>query len=193
MRRRLAAHPRPADNLAMKVRRFMWNALAVWGAASAIAVLALVGVFAYGQIPKTDTATRNDVRFMLNWPGLGEDRLEGVVHSYVSNSGPLGDHFYAYAVRLRSLTEADLAAPVRNEPAGWIRGDRVDVLLRNAVEFAAVHGEAPWLPTAEQLLTAEYYVWVWRIEVRGNNRVAAADVMFARPSDRMMFYASFQV
>jgi hypothetical protein len=156
--------------------------------------LALSGLFAYGQIPKNDSARGGDVRFMLNWPGLGEDRLETVVHSHVSNSGPLGDHFDAYAIRLTSLMEADLSMPDRSERSAWVRGDRADALLRNTVAFVATaHQEAPWLPTLEQLLTAEYYVWVWRIDVRANNRVTAADIIVAHPSDRMMFYASFTI
>ena len=57
----LATRQHAADNQAMNVRRLLWNALAVWGAACADAILALVGVFANRQIPKTDTATRKDV------------------------------------------------------------------------------------------------------------------------------------
>jgi len=178
----------------MKLRTLLWNALAVWGLACAVVVIGLIGLFAYGQIPKNDSARGGDVRFMLNWPGLGEDRLETVVHSHVSNSGPLGDHFDAYAIRLTSLSEADLSMPDRNERSAWVRGDRADALLRNAVEFVATaHPEAPWLPTSEQLLTAQYYVWVWRVDLRANNRVTAADVIFAHPSDRMMLYASLRI
>jgi len=49
----------------------------------------------------------------------------------------------------------------------------------------------PWFPTAEELLSDKYYIWRWRVEV--GERVSAASLIFAPPSDHMMFYASLQV
>jgi hypothetical protein len=51
--------------------------------------------------------------------------------------------------------------------------------------------EVPWFPRSDELLTDKYYVWRWRLEL--NEGVSAAALIFARPSDRMIFYASLQV
>ena len=98
-----------------------------------------------------------------------------------------GDHFTAYAIRVTSLSESELASAPRR-----VRGDRVDELMTEAVRFVTEAGhEAPWFPTADELLTGNYYVWRWRVEVTGG--VSAATLIFARPSDRMIFYASLQI
>ncbi len=174
-----------------QLRRIVWNVLAMWGIASLLAVIAVAGFLAYSfasNKPRLDRATTRDVRFVLNWPGLGDDRIERVVHSYESTVHLNGDHFIAYEVRVTSLTVSELSS----EHGRWVRGDRMDALMKDAVQFVteAWH-EAPWLPSAAELSTDKYYVWRWRVEV--NERVSAAELIFARPADRTIFYASLQV
>jgi len=166
------------------------NILAVWGAVSLVVVLAAAAVAAYSFVnnkPRHDRAMNRDVRFVLNWPGLGEDRIERVVRSYESAVHFTGDHFTVYAIRVTSLSEAELSSAGR-----WVRGDRADALTREAVEFVTeARDEAPWLPATHELLSADYYIWRWRVEV--GERVSAAALIVARPSDRMIFYASLKV
>jgi hypothetical protein len=173
-----------------QLRSTVWNVLAVWGAVSLVVVVAL-GAFAVYSFatnrPRHNQASTRDVRFVLNWPGLGDDRIESVVQSYQSATHFSGDHFDAYAIRVTSLTESELTPERR-----WVRGDRTDELMRQAVRFVMEAGhEAPWLPSAEELLSDKYYIWRWRVEV--GDGVSAATLIFARPSDRMIFYASLQV
>jgi hypothetical protein len=173
-----------------RLRPAVRNVLAVWGVVSLVAVAAAAAFAAYSLVtnqPRRDRATNRDVRFVLNWPGLGDDRIERVVRSYESAVHFTGDHFTVYAIRVTSLSEAELSAERR-----WIRGDRADALMRAAVQFVTEAGhEAPWLPSAGELLTDKYYIWRWRVEV--GDGVSAASLIFARPSDRMIFYASLQV
>lgn len=64
--------------------------------------------------------------------------------------------------------------------------------MAEAIRFVTeARHEAPWLPTAEEFLTNQYYVGRSRGEVM--ERVSAASLMFARSSDRMIFYVSRQV
>ena len=174
-----------------QLRRTVWNVLAMWGIASLLAVIAVAGFLAYSfasNKPRLDRATTRDVRFVLNWPGLGDDRIERVLHSYESTLHVNGDHFIAYEIRVTSLTVSELSS----ERGRWVRGDRMDALMKDAVQFVTEAGhEAPWLPSAAELSTNKYYVWRWRVEV--NERVSAADLIFARPADRTIFYASLQV
>ena len=170
------------------------NVLAVWGAFSFVALLATVALFAHRTLPmKDDSASKNDVRFVLNWSQLGDDRIQAVVHSHVSMRSFTGDHFDAYAIRVASLTEAELTGAPPSGANRWVRGDAVDPVVADAVKFLESAGsEAPWLPGGDELLTARYYIWVWSIELRGRRDVTAAEIILARPSDRMIFYASIK-
>ncbi len=167
------------------------NLLAFWGALSlvllTVAVLASAYFFSISGKPRDGRATKHDVRFVLNWPGLGEERIEAVVQSHESSVHFSGDHFTAYAIRMTTLSESELTSSRR-----WVRGDRTDALMAEAIRFVTeARHEAPWLPTAEEFLTEKYYVWRWRVEVMEG--VSAASLIFARPSDRMIFYVSLQV
>ena len=153
----------------------------------ALILIAIAYYFMIGVRPREGRATKDDVRFVLNWPGLGEQRIEAVVQSHESSVHPSGDHFTAYAIQVTTLSESELESNRR-----WVRGDRADALMMAAVRFVTeARDEAPWLPTAEEFLTDKYYVWRWRVEV--TDGVSAAALIFARPSDRMLFYISLQV
>lgn len=177
--------------MAIRIGPTARNALAVWGAVCLLAVLAVVAVLAYdftfGARPRDDRATARDVRFVLNWTALGEDRIETVVRSRESTIHLSGDHFVAYAIRVKTLSEAELASNAR-----WVRGDRVDAVMAEAIKFVTTASQdTPWFPPSEDLLSDRYYVWRWRVEL--NEGVSAATLIFARPADRMIFYASLQV
>ena len=166
------------------------NVLAIWGAVCAV-IVAAAAVFAVYSLSanklRHDRATKSDVHFVLNWPELGDERIEKVVHSFESGTHFSGDHFNAYAIRVTYLSESELSPERR-----WVRGDRLDDLMKEAVQFVTEAGDrAPWFPTAEDLLSDKYYVWRWRVEVM--DRVSAATLIFARPADRMIFYASLEV
>jgi hypothetical protein len=124
---------------------------------------------------------------VLNWSGLGEKRFETVVRSHESEVSFNGDHFTAYAIRVNTLSEAELTSNAER----WTRGDRADAVLKEAVEFISSAGhEAPWFPKSDQILTDKLYILMWLVELRP--RVNAAQLIIARPSDRMIFYASMR-
>ena len=137
-------------------------------------------------------AKQHDVRFVLNWCNLGEARTETVVHSYVSPRSFTGDHVDAYAIKVRNLTTADLPSSPNNFDGGWVRGDQLDPVTREAVRLAAGFTrstELAWFPPEDQLTSSRYYVWVWRIVIHGR-RPTSAQLIFARPEDSMLFYSS---
>jgi hypothetical protein len=176
--------------VAMRIGQTARNVLAVWGAVCLLALAGAASMLAYsltiGARPRDDQATARDVRFVLNWTELGDERIEAVVRSRESRVHINGDHFAAYAIRVRTLSEGELASNGQ-----WVRGDRADALMAEAIRFVAMAGDqAPWLPTPDELLTDKYYVWRWRVEVM---RDVNATLIFARPADRMIFYASLQV
>jgi cytoskeletal protein RodZ len=101
----------------------LWPALKwiliVWGAVSFVGVL-IVGVMVARRFNDPDSilgssntsssarASKEDVRFVLNWCRLGDDRIEEVVHSYESARSFTGDHLDAHAIRISRVTTDEL-------------------------------------------------------------------------------------
>jgi hypothetical protein len=165
------------------------NVLAVWGAASLLFLVAITfWIFTPWSDVRLDRATREDVRFVVNWTELGEQRVERVLRSYQSARHFTGDHFDAFAIRLNSLSAPELASNPR-----WVRGDRADDVIKKAVEFVtSTPAELNWLPSGEAFLTEGYYIWRGRVELNGDD-VTAAAVIFAHPASQTVFYVSSEV
>jgi len=164
-----------------------WTLL-IWGALSLIGVIGFAMTAAFWNRDKTDTATAHDVRFVLNWCELGEQRIEKVVHSHVSSRSFTGDHLDAYAIKISHIELAELTGSVDPIRGRWYRGDRLPEVVGDAVGFAGpwLH-ELPWFPSERELRSAEFYVYPWSIHYHGV-RPSAAELIFIRPSDRMLFY-----
>lgn len=79
--------------------------LLVWGGISFVGAAVIGAFFIYklgpGNVDKVDSATAKDVRFVLNWSNLGDERIEKVIHSYISARSLTGDHLDAYAILIR--------------------------------------------------------------------------------------------
>ena len=170
--------------------------LLIWGGLSLVGAIGLGGFFAYqlgpGNIDKIDSASKRDVHFVLNWCELGDERIEKVIHSYVSSRSFTGDHLDAYAIQLKYVSIAELTAKKDDFHRRWYRGDEVTGILDHAVDLLAGwlnNGEIPWFPSEEELRTNGYFVYPVSIYCHGV-RPTAAQLIFVRPSDRMIFYFS---
>src|SRR5258708_38360036 len=133
--------------------------LLVWGGVSFVAVL-VVGVIALFVLrsqshDRVETASPQDVRFVLNWCGLGEERIEQVIHGYVSaRSGP-GDYLDAHAIRISRVDLDELTSAADDRRQGWHRGDQLPKVLDDAVSFGGGAGpDPPWVPAAARRPTA---------------------------------------
>jgi hypothetical protein len=168
-----------------------WSLL-IWGAISLVGVVifAVLSVRAVSQFGsnKIDSASPSDVRFVLNWCQLGDQRIEKVLHSHVSSRSFTGDYLDAYAIRISHIDVAELTKQTDEFTGRWYRGDQLPQIVGDAVDFVdgSLH-EVPWFPTKEQLLSSEYYVYPWSIYCHGV-RPTAVELIFIRPSDKMVFY-----
>jgi hypothetical protein len=171
--------------------------LIVWGAVSLVGVIVVgvsiarrfgVGESVVGSEDTSAAATKEDVRYVLNWCRLGDSRTEEVIHSYVSSRSFNGDHFDAHAIRISHVSVDELKAD--DSGSGWYRCDQLKGVLADALDFVGVcssSDDVKWFPTKEQLLTSDYYVYPWSIHCHGT-RPSSAELIFVRPSDRMIFY-----
>jgi|SRR5437899_9461137 len=168
--------------------------LMIWGGLSLLTVIGiaafLVFQISYGNRDKIDSASIHDVRFVLNWCELGESRIESVLHSYASSRSFTGDYIDAYAIKISRLEISELSNTSDPPRGRWYRGDQLPPVLNDAVGFAGAwlgHKEISWFPREAQLRSAEFYVYPWRIVAHGV-MPTAVELIFVRPSDKMVFY-----
>jgi hypothetical protein len=170
--------------------------LIIWGGLSLIGVLSVGGFLAYqlgpGNRAKINTASREDVRFVLNWCDLGDQRIEKVVASFVSHRSFTGDHHDAYAIKVTHLSIEELTASADDFRERWYRGDQLPKVVDDAVSFVGTSrnsDEIPWFPSEAELRSSEVYVYPCTIYYHGT-RPSAAEIIFVRPGDKMVFYFS---
>jgi hypothetical protein len=172
-------------------------ALMVWGAISLLFVCLLVGTLGYlqtfGNHPRIDTATTHDVTFVLNWCGLGESRIQRLIHSYQSPRSFTGDYLDAYAIKINKVDLSELSQKSDNMGGQWhqwYRGDQMPPVVAAAIDYIAADlgsNEVSWFPKPEELRSEKIYVYPWTISFH-EARATAAELIFVRPSDNMIFF-----
>lgn len=170
--------------------------LVIWGGFALIAVLVIGGFlayqFGYGNRNKIDSVSSQDVRFVLNWCGLGENRIDKVVHSYVSSRSLTGDHLDAYAIKITHLDVKELAAGKDDFEGHWYQGVRLPKVLDDSIAFAGSflgNGEIPWFPNEKDLRSSDFYIYPVTIYCHGV-RPTAVEIIFVKPSEKMVYYFS---
>lgn len=166
--------------------------LLIWGGLSLAGAVVIVSMAAYQMGPgnrvRKDTASIRDVRFVLNWCRLGEQRIEKVVHSYTSQHGFSGDYLDAYAIKISHVDLIELTKETKSYETRWYRGDELPKVLDDAVDLTGGWGHTlPWFPREEQLRSSEYYVYPWSIHYYGIHP-NGVQLIFVRPADKMVFY-----
>ena len=172
--------------------------LAVWGGVSGILLIIAVSYLAYGftigNKDRLDSASKKDVRFVLNWCELGDKRIESVLHSYQSARSLTGDHLDAYAIKIANVSLSELEKP-SHDYVKWTRGDKLAGVLKQGVELISSFADLDklkWFPNLEQLSSDKIYVNSWLIEMHGE-RPTAAQIIFVNPADKVVYYASVKI
>jgi hypothetical protein len=170
--------------------------LLLWGAFSLIVCIAATGFMFFRlrsmSIDRTDQATNKDVRFVLNWCGLGDQRIEKVIHSFASARNITGDHTDAYAIKITHVAIEELT-PKEDLPVGrWYRGDQLPKSLDQPLELVLGWCEfhkLDWFPKTAEVRSSDMYVYPWSVDLHGIEP-NAAKLIFVRPKDNMVFYTS---
>ena len=168
----------------------------IWGMVSFLALLGFGGCTFYyslgpGNRPTNKLASKGDVRFVLNWCRLGADRTEEVVHSYASARSFTGDHLDGHAIRVSRLDVSELVFDEK-QGRGWVRGDALSEVPKDAVDFAAIwlqNQEMPWFPDIDEIRSSKMYVYVGSVKFFGT-RPYIAEIIFAHPDTKMVYYFS---
>jgi len=176
-----------------RIRLIVNRFLIGWGmfcAGCAIVLgIAIAYQFGPGKV-STKTASNHDIRYVLNWCELGEERTEEVLNSYISASSFSGDHLETHAIRISHVATNELK---KNETgSGWSRGDTVSGVLDDALGFVGQwipSEDLSWFPAEQDLRSSEFYVFPWSIYYHGT-RPTAVKLIFVRPKDNLVFYFS---
>jgi hypothetical protein len=164
----------------------------IWGVVSLAGAIGVTALLVYqlgpGNRDKDDSASVRDVRFVLNWCGLGDQRIEKVLHSHVSSRSFTGDHLDAYAIKISHVDLAELPLAADEPHRRWYRGDQLPQVLDETLHLVggSLH-ELPWFPREAELRSADFYIYPWGIQLHGT-QASAAELVFVRPSDGMVFY-----
>jgi hypothetical protein len=147
-----------------RIWKILRTVVFVWGAFSLLGAIAVGALLVYqfgpGNRDKEDSASIRDVHFVLNLCGLGDQRIEKVLHSHISSRSFIGDYLDAYAIKISRVEISELAATLDNSRRRWYRGDSLPKVVDDAV--ALVNGsqhELPWFPPETELRSSEFYVY----------------------------------
>ena len=167
--------------------------LAIWGGISLVAVILVVSYLAYtmtiGNKAENDNATKSDVRFVLNWCTLGDDRIEKVTNSYISARSLTGDHLDAYAIKISHIDTSELKK-IKNGVSRWYRCDTIPSILNDAISSTCNWPEEiRWFPKMEQLKSKEYYIYPVSIYCNGL-RPSGAQLIFLNPKEKIIYFIS---
>ncbi|MFA6717142.1 MAG: hypothetical protein WC082_01815 [Victivallales bacterium] len=167
----------------IKILLIGWGILCFTGAI--VIGCILLYEFTLGNRPRIGNVGAKDVRYVLNWCRLGDNRIKEVIHSYQSSRSFTGDHLDAYAIKISNVSISELTNP------DWCRGDKVEGILNDALTFTGAwrNQEIPWFPSEKELRSKEIYVYPWSIYYHGT-RPTAVRLIFVRPKDCMIFFIS---
>ncbi|AUC79264.1 hypothetical protein CW736_07655 [Nonlabens sp. MB-3u-79] len=163
------------------------KALTIWGGISLIGIILILGYLAYsttiGNKTVENKATKSDVRFVLNWCRLGDERIEKVTNSYESGRSFTGDFLDAYAIDISKVTREEL-----KNKKGFYRLDSLPKVLKDAVEMTSGwEHEIPWFPKLEDLKKEEVYVYPWSIYCNGVTPTGA-ELIYVVPKNKKVYY-----
>jgi hypothetical protein len=176
-----------------KIFKITRQLLTIWGGISLVGVILIGSYLLYsmtlGNTNIKNKATKSDVKFVLNWCGLGDERIEKVDKSFTSARSFTGDHLDAYSIKISHVTIDELEKG-NNGMGQWYRCDNLPKILDDAVTFiAGWEHETPWFPTEEKLRTKDFYVYPWSIYCTGIFPTGT-ELIFINPKEKTIYYIS---
>lgn len=133
-------------------------------------------------------ATKSDVRFVLNWCELGDQRIEKVINSYKSGRSFTGDYLDAYAIKITNVSNSELTTE-----KGWFRLDSLPKTLNDAVILVSRwQYKIPWFPELENVKKESIYVYPWSIYCNGTEPTAT-QLIFVIPKEKMVYYIGTKI
>ncbi len=168
--------------------------LMIWGGISLIIVLLVTGYLAYfvtiGNTTSEDLVSKKDVRFVLNWSGLGDEKIKNVVKSYKSSKSFSGDHLNAYAIE---ITEVSVNELPNTRTTKWLSINNLPLLIDNAVKLTnRFQNKIPWFPSYKELKNEGYYIHPHSIYCLGISPMST-ELVLLKPDGKMIYYIDIKI
>ncbi|MCL1921527.1 MAG: hypothetical protein FWG50_10725 [Kiritimatiellaeota bacterium] len=147
-----------------------------------VAILVIASCVYNPKQDVTNPASQHLARSVLNECKIGERRLKQVLHGYQSMPDFHGGHFGAYAMEI-----SDVDVSTLTPEHGWVRGDRVNGEIENAVwNVLRWTKNVKWFPSEREVKSADIFVYSLPWDS------LAFPLVLVRLSDKMVFYAYSQ-
>jgi hypothetical protein len=155
--------------------------------------------------PQINTLEKKDAEFVLDSAGLGDKEIVEVVHSYIENPLFSGDYMDIYALKINPLTDKEITDRIKTDSENiyrWYKGDSLPVSVSDAVGFISDWvlvtsntggNDFSWFPTEKEIRTGDIYVYLRNVYYSSATEQSAASIIFIRPADGMIFYASSKI
>ena len=182
----------------IRILKFVKWLLLIWGgfslAASIVLGIYLVYHFKVTSHDRNDSASPQDVRYVLEGCHFGSKKIEQVVHSHISSRGFTGEYLDAFSIKTSPVEETDFAPKQKTPNEHWFRGDQLPPVLDAALELVTKwHNDIPWFPTGAELKSSDIYVYpVDFYACCGNVEPTMARQVFVRKTDNMVFYFDYK-
>jgi len=177
-----------------KITSVVKRLLLAWGIISLLGVLLLSGLIIYqmqfGNKEEINSVKNEDVRFVLNWCNLGDDRIEKVIYSYRSPRSFTGDHLDAFAIKISHVDPAELTPGPNEFCVSWYRGDQLPEIISKAVDFVVGYSrweKISWFPKEDEIRSDKMFIYLWSACFH-STYPSAVEIILDRPSDNMVFY-----
>ena len=170
------------------------NVFAIIGVFSSVFFLFIAIFITYsltiGNREKVNFASKNDVRFVLNWCELGDSKIDDVLKSYVSENGFSSDHHEAYLIKIKNFNISEL----QNTQTGkWYRGDQLPEILKEALKFGTMFNEeTPWFLEEKDIFNKDCFVYPWYIGTNGL-KPSSVQIIIIKPKLKLIYYISASI
>jgi hypothetical protein len=138
-------------------------------------------------------AASNEVAFVFNWGNLGQEKIEKVLNSYRSDRSDRsmsGDHLDAYEILAK-----EIPLQLLSKENGWTQGSKLSNIQIDAIELIssfAVLDDLAWFPKESELKSENVFIYTWSVQYHGD-RATSAQVIFAVPSHKKVYYSSVKM
>ncbi len=164
----------------------------IWGIFSIFAIIMLGIYFLYestiGNREKIDKATRNDVRFVLNWCEIGDENAIKVLKSYDSPHFFNGDYLTAYKIQIKKIDFEKVLKNSNHPNSKWYKSDQLPEILDETIKLIdANEYHIPWFPNSEKIKSSDFYIYPWSIFTNGISP-GGAQIILYNPSENIVYF-----
>jgi len=163
---------------------YLAKGLQIFGALALVALVAVAGYVAYLYVSnsdRTDSATNDGVKFVLNWGGLDANQGYKVLHSFESQRSLTGDHLDHYCIQIADFS------PAIEERENWTPLAGLDGWAKEAASRAYASGDAPECFERALAESPELQAYVWSVTAHGRNVEAYDIILFDAQTKRLLY------